>query len=134
MKAQFSVANITSQRTRRGHFLASLLNEIELQVYDILPCPPPDNPYDALIAAIFERTRLSIWKRLHELPSVDDLEHRQPSEILRHIQTLLGKRANTFYSDIFKELFLKRLSPTAQMLFATGADLTLPALAIHADK
>lgn len=63
-----------------------------------------------------------------------ELGDRWPSQLLRHMQTLLGKPASSFDTDIFKELFLQRLPPTAQMFLATAADLTFPALALHADK
>ncbi|KAG0420028.1 hypothetical protein HPB47_003726, partial [Ixodes persulcatus] len=45
---------------------------------------------------------------------------------------LLGDRAATFDSRFLKELFLKRLSPFAQMILAAASDLYLPALAFYA--
>ncbi|KAG0411257.1 hypothetical protein HPB47_011609 [Ixodes persulcatus] len=64
-------------KTRFGHLVAALPNEVALEVYDALSNPPTAAPYDALKGAILEPTN---------------------------------------------------------MLLATAADLTLPALALHVDK
>ncbi|CAN7937942.1 unnamed protein product, partial [Ixodes hexagonus] len=133
-EGSFRLANITSQEVRFSHIQASLPCEIALEVYDILSRPPAANPYDALKAAILERTMLSERKRLQQLVSAEELGDRRPSQLLRQMQALLGERAATFDSQFLKELFLQRLPPSVQMILATASDLSLPALALHADK
>ncbi|CAN7938082.1 unnamed protein product, partial [Ixodes hexagonus] len=90
--------------------------------------------YDALKAAILERTMLSERKRLQQLVSAEELGDRRPSQLLRQMQALLGERAATFDSQFLKEQFLQRLPPSVQMILATASDLSLPALALHTDK
>ncbi|CAN8024473.1 unnamed protein product [Ixodes persulcatus] len=77
---------------------------------------------------------LSERKRLQQLVSAEELGDRRPSQLLRQMQALLGDRAAAFNSQFVKELFLQRLPPSVQVILATASDLSLPALALHADK
>lgn len=134
VEARFSVSNVTSQTTHFSHLVAALPNEVALEVYDLLSNPPTTAPYDALKAAIIERTTVSERKRLQQLLATEELGDRRPSQLLRHMQALLRDRAVTFDPTLLRELFLQRLPSTVQMVLTTAADLTLPALALHADK
>ncbi|KAM7310284.1 uncharacterized protein ISCGN_007197 [Ixodes scapularis] len=134
VEGSFRLANIISQEVRFSHVQASLPCAVALEVYDILARPPATNPYDALKTAILERTMLLERKRLQQLVSAEALGDRRPSQLLRQMQALLGDRAATFDSQFLKELFLQRLPPSVQMILVTASDLSLPALALHADK
>ncbi|XP_064468670.1 uncharacterized protein LOC135382628 [Ornithodoros turicata] len=95
---------------------------------------PAANPYDTLKAALLERTTASERKRFQELLSAEDLGDRRPTELLRHMQNLLGERAVTFDASFLKQLFLQRLPPTVQMILTSASTLSLPELALLADK
>lgn len=134
VESQFPLAGITSQLTKYRHVLSVLPQEIAAEVIDILSSPPAEAPYDTLKAAILDRTVASERARLQQLLSAEELGDRTPTQLLRHMQSLLGDRASSFDPKLLKELFLKRLPPTVQMILATAASLTLPDLAAHADR
>lgn len=134
VECQFHLAGITSQTTRYFHVAAVLPPEVASEVTDILCAPLSAAPYDRLKAALIERTTASERKRLQQLLSAEDLGDRRPSQLLRHMQSLLGTRAATFDEALLKELFLQRLPPTIQMLLATATNLPITELAVHADK
>ncbi|XP_064475642.1 uncharacterized protein LOC135389536 [Ornithodoros turicata] len=124
VECQFRLANITSQATRYFHVAFAVPSDVDCDVADILCAPLSATPYEDLKAAISARTTLSERKRLQQLLSAEDLGNRTPSQLLRHMRTLLGSRATTMDEPLPKELFLQRLPPTVQMLLATSTNLT----------
>lgn len=133
-EASFRVSHITSQETRFNHLQQSLPIEIAVEVRDILANPPTTNPYDTLKAAILSRTSPSERQRFQGLLSAEELGDRRPSQLLHELQTLLGDAPSATDSRLLKELFLRRLPSSVQMILATASDLPLSALAAHADK
>ncbi|XP_064465457.1 uncharacterized protein LOC135377013, partial [Ornithodoros turicata] len=134
VECQFHLAGITSQSTKYFHVAAALPPEVANEVSDILCAPLSTDPYDTLRKALIERTTASERKRLQQLLSAEDLGDRRPSQLLRHMQNLLGTRASTIDEPLLKEMFLQRLPPTVQMLLATATNLPIVDLAAHADK
>ena len=53
-----------------------------------------------------KRTSASEQRRLQELLSAEELGDRMPSQVLRHIQQLLGSMATTMDTTLLRELFL----------------------------
>ncbi|XP_064472586.1 uncharacterized protein LOC135387161 [Ornithodoros turicata] len=134
VECQFQLAGITTQATKYQHVVSVLPPEVASDVTDILCAPSGPTSYDTLKAAIIQRTMASHRKRFQQLLSVEDLGDRRPSQFLRHMQTLLGDRAQTFVEALLKELFLQRLPSTMQMILATATNLSLTELALHVDK
>ncbi|XP_064458869.1 uncharacterized protein LOC135369138 [Ornithodoros turicata] len=134
VECQFALSGITSQLAKFRHAVSVLPQEVAAQLIDVLTAPPAANPYDALKAALLERTTASERKRFQELLSAEDLGDRRPTELLRHMQNLLGERAVTFDASFLKQLFLQRLPPTVQMILTSASTLSLPELALLADK
>ncbi|XP_064475435.1 uncharacterized protein LOC135389301 [Ornithodoros turicata] len=134
VECQFHVAGITSRSSRYFHVAAALPPEVANEVTDILCAPLSTDPYDTLKKALIERTTASERKRLQQLLSAEDLGDRRPSQLLRHMQNLLGTRGSTTDEPLLKEMFLQRLPPTVQMLLATATNLPIADLAAHADK
>ncbi|KAG0443802.1 hypothetical protein HPB47_014511 [Ixodes persulcatus] len=86
-EGSFRLANLISQDVRFSHVQASLPREVALEVYDILARPPAYYPYDALRAAILERTMLSGRQRLQQLVLAENwatVTHRNFSARCRH--------------------------------------------------
>ncbi|XP_064462352.1 uncharacterized protein LOC135372820 [Ornithodoros turicata] len=108
VECQFALSGITSQLAKFRHVVSVLPQEVAAQLIDVLTAPPAANPYDALKAALLERTTTSERKRFQELLSAEDLGDRRPTELLRHMQNLLGERAVTFDASFLKQLFLQR--------------------------
>ncbi|XP_064468723.1 uncharacterized protein LOC135383010 [Ornithodoros turicata] len=133
-ECQFALGGITSQLTKFRHVVSTLPQDVAAQVVDILSAPSAANQYDALKTAVLERTTASERKRFQELLSSEDLGDRRPSELLRHMQGLLGERAFSFDASLLKQLFLQRLPRTVQMILASASTLPLQALADLADK
>ncbi|XP_064485159.1 uncharacterized protein LOC135397484 [Ornithodoros turicata] len=134
VECQFALGGITSQLTKFRHVVSVLPQDVAAQVVDILSAPPAANQYDALKTAVLERTTASERKRFQELLSSEDLGDRRPSELLRHMQGLLGERALSFDASLLKQLFLQRLPTTVQMILASASTLPLQELADLADK
>lgn len=134
VESQFALAGITTQLTQFRHVVSVLPQEVAAQLVDILAAPPATNPYDALKSAVLERTTASERKRFQELLSAEDLGDRRPTELLRHMNSLLGERAASFDQSLLKQLFLQRLPATAQMILASASTLQLQQLAELADK
>lgn len=134
VECQFALAGITGQTTKYRHVVSVLPQDVAAQLVDVLAAPPAQNPYDALQAAILDRTTASERQRLQQLLTTEELGDRRPSQLLRHMQSLLGERAQSFDASLLKELFLQRLPANVQMILATATSLPLPELAAHADK
>uniref|UniRef100_A0A1X7SZQ1 DUF7041 domain-containing protein n=1 Tax=Amphimedon queenslandica TaxID=400682 RepID=A0A1X7SZQ1_AMPQE len=61
-------------------------------VRDIIIKPPTTNPYDTLCTQLIERTSASKQRHLQQLFSAEELGDRSPSQLLRHMQQLLGDK------------------------------------------
>ncbi|XP_064470046.1 uncharacterized protein LOC135384790 [Ornithodoros turicata] len=133
-EAQFALAGITTETRKYYHVISVLPPDISLEVSDLLLHPSPTEPYTALKTALVERTMASERKRLQLLLDAEELGDRRPSQMLRHMENLLGSRAATFDRVLLRELFMKRLPSQVQMVLATAADLDISALAKLADK
>ncbi|XP_064480559.1 uncharacterized protein LOC135394048 [Ornithodoros turicata] len=125
---------ITTETRKYYHVISVLPPDISLEVSDLLLHPSPTEPYTALKTALVERTMASERKRLQLLLDAEELGDRRPSQMLQHMENLLGSRAATFYRVLLRELFLKRLPSQVQMVLATAADLNIAALAKLANK
>ncbi|XP_064460390.1 uncharacterized protein LOC135370540 [Ornithodoros turicata] len=134
VEAQFTLAGITAENRKFFHVISVLPPDIAMEVSDLLLQPSAQQPYSALKEAIISRTMASERKRLQLLLASEELGGRRPSQMLRHMESLLGSRAATFDRALLKELFLQRLPSQVQMVLATASDLDLAALAVLADS
>ena len=135
VEAQFSTKGVVQQRTRFDHVVAALAPDVITEVRDVILHPPADRPYDRLKEALIQRTEASEQRRLQQLLTAEELGDRKPSQLLRHMQHLLGDSGPTPDSAFVRQLFLQRLPPSVRMVLASSsADLSLPQLAEMADR
>ena len=135
VKAQFTTRGITQQRTKLDYIIASLTPEYTTEVCDLILQPPAENPYDVLKQQLIQRTAASEQRRLQQLFNAEELEDRKLTQLLNHMQQLLGDKAGAMDSSVLRELFLQRLPANIRMVLASTPDTAnLENLAQLADK
>ena len=115
IKAQFTTRGITASRTKFKYVVSSLSPDYVIKVRDLLLTPPTEHPYEQLKKELTNRTSVSEQRRLQQQLTSKELGDRKPSQLLRHIQQLLGDKANTMDATFLRELFLQYLSSTLQL-------------------
>ena len=90
-EAMFRTRGVTAQQTMFDYVIGSLDHEFAVEIRDILLSPPRNDPYSVLKRELIRRTQASAQQRLRELLSQKDLGDRKPSQLLRHMQQLLGR-------------------------------------------
>ena len=90
VEAQFSIQNITQQKTRFHYVIAALDPEVAVEVRDLVLHPPNDVPYNKLRSELIKRMEASEQRRLQQLLTAEELEDRKPTQLLQHMQQLLG--------------------------------------------
>ena len=94
-----------------------------------------EDPYNKLKTELTKRTSASEQCHLKELLSAEELGDRTPSQVLRHIQQLLGSMATTMDATLLRELFLQCLPVNIRMVLTSSAEaLNLDQLAQLADR
>ncbi|CAH8441803.1 unnamed protein product, partial [Dicrocoelium dendriticum] len=116
----FRFRKITSQSTMFSYVTAHLPTHVASEVIDILDPMPTDSPYDILKAAILKRTTSSDESRLQQLLSGVELGDRTPSQLLRHMRSLVGSA--TLDDSILRQLWLKCLPANTTAILAVMAE------------
>lgn len=133
VEAIFDCRRIRSQHSRYSHVLAHLPAEVANEVEELVYDPPTSDPYTALKDAVIARTAVSDEKNLRTLLSGIELGDRTPSQLLRHMKQLMGKRSAS--EPILKELWLQNLPADMRTVLAVvHKDNTLESLAELADQ
>lgn len=133
IEAVFVTRHITSQSTKFLYVIQSLPGDVAAEVEDLLENIPSENPYDVLRTAIITRTGQSETKMLRDLFTTVELGDRTPSQLLRHMRSLLGGKK--LEEGILRQLWLDKL-PTnmCHLLTAFAEDSSLERLASMGDK
>ena len=122
VEAQFATRGITSQKTKFNYIVASLAPEFATEVQYLILKPPTEHQYDTLKEQLTKWTAASEQRRLQQLFNAEELGDRKPSQLLRHMQQLLGDKASTTDGAFMRELFLQRLPANVHMVLASTPD------------
>ncbi len=131
--SQFITRGITQELTKFHHVVGALTPDLADRLRHIICNPPSEKPYTALREAIIKLTALSDRQRYMALMRDVELGDRSPSQLLRHLENLIG---NCQFDDGFlRQAFLGKLPPLVQtVLAAVPASATIRELAEIADK
>nr|VZI40948.1 unnamed protein product [Spirometra erinaceieuropaei] len=133
IEALFVTRRITSERTRYSFILQSLPFDVAVTVEDLLDPIPADKPYTLLKEAVIQRVAKSADLMLRELFTQVELGDQTPSQLMRHMRSLLAGRHMD--DAIFREIWLEKLPvPMQQVLAMLDSNTPLEKLATHADR
>ncbi|BHF67350.1 hypothetical protein SprV_0301037600 [Sparganum proliferum] len=133
IEALFATSRITSERTRYSYVLQSLPFDVAVTVEHLLDPIPAEDPYTWLKEAIIQRVAKSANFMLRELFTQVELGDQTPSQLMRHMRSLLAGR--DMDDAIFREIWLEKLPvPMQQVLAKLDLNTPLEKLATHADR
>ena len=133
VEAIFDCKRIRSEQSKYSYVLAHLPPEVVAEIADVIYERPANDPYTSLKEALISRTAVSDEQNLRTLLSGIDMGDRTPSQLLRHMTQLMGKRA--LNEPILKELWLQNLPPDMRTVLAVvHKDTALENLAQLADQ
>lgn len=135
VEAKFNLAlpKITREVTRFEHVICVLPPEVAAEVSDIIENPDPTKPYTKLKEEIIKRMSLSEAQRLKQLLSGQELGSRKPSQLLRHMKSLVGDEQYV-NSNALRELFLQQMPVSIQPILIALGDLPVDRVATIADQ
>ena len=119
VETQFTTRGIATPKTKFDHIVASLAPKFATEIHDLILNHPRDNPYAILKEHIIKWTTASEQQRLQQLFNAEELGDRKPSQLLHHMQQLLGNKANNTNGAFMRELFLQRLPSNVCMVLAS---------------
>ena len=90
VEVQFATRQITQQRTRFDYVIAALSPDVAIEVRDLVLHPPEEQAYDKLKEQLIKHTEASEQRRHQQLLTAEELGDRQPTQLLRRMQQLLG--------------------------------------------
>lgn len=128
----FRKNRISKQSTMFDYVVAELQPETMHEVRDIISNPDKLTPYDTLKRELLNRVSLSEHKRLQQLLNDVQLGDRRPSQLLRHMRSLLGDKPTD--ECLLKQLFIQRLPSPVQVALSLVPGQCLDNLAASADK
>lgn len=133
--ARFDLAHpkIINEVTKFNHVLTVLSPEIADEVADLITNPDKREPYTKLKTAIIERTSLSESQKLKQLLAGQELGMRKPSQLLRHMRSLVHKSCN-IKDEVLKELFLQQMPVDIRQILLSVTAVSLENLAEVADR
>ncbi|BHF73832.1 hypothetical protein SprV_0401691600 [Sparganum proliferum] len=133
IEAVFSSSRITSERTRYSYVVQSLPFDVAVDVDDLLDPIPANDPYTQLKNAVIQRVAKSANRMLRELFTQVELGDQTPSQLMRHMRSLLA--GSHMDDDIFRQIWLDKLPvPMQQVLSMLDTSISLDKVANHADR
>ena len=135
VEEQFATWNITVSKTKFDHVIATLSPEYATKVRDLILSPPKDDLFKASKDALVQTTAASEQRRSQQLFNTEELGDCKLTQLLQHMQQLLGDKATALDPSFMRELFLQRLPTNVRLVLASTAKaINLQELATLADK
>jgi hypothetical protein len=88
-EAQFTLAGISTDKTKFYYVISQLDQRYAVEVEDIITSPPERAPYTKLKTELVRRLSPSEEHRIRELLTLEDTGDRKPSQFLRHLRSLV---------------------------------------------
>ena len=134
IEAIFTSRNITTDATKYGHLVGALPAETAVQVRDILLNPPAAGTrFVNLKTELIKRTTDSDQQRIKQLLTVEELDGRRPTQLLRRMRQLAGTNG-AITDELLKQLFIPRLPANVQVALTAHDSLTVDQMAVLADR
>nr|CAK6928070.1 unnamed protein product [Fasciola hepatica] len=133
IEAVFATRHITSERVKYSHVVQAPPFDIAVDVEDLLDPIPLEAPYMKLEEAVIQRTGKSAGKMLRELFTSVELGVPTPSQLMRHMRSLLAGRQMD--DAIFREIWVAKLPLPMQLVLSMLEPTTpLDKVAQHANR
>ena len=132
IEALFHIQSVRNETQRYAHVVHNLPFHISEQVQDLIYEIPLKTPYSKLKEAILQRCEQSEQSRLRSLFNEVNLEGQLPSQLLRHMRSLLGNRAMD--EAILRHLWSDKLPPHVRAMLITASDKPLTDQSFLADQ
>jgi hypothetical protein len=129
-EAQFSLAGISSEKTKFFHVISQLDHRYAVEVEDIIISPPKRDPYTALKTELMGQLSPSREQCIRQLLTLEDMGDRKPLQFLRHLRSL----APDVSEDFIYTIWSSRLPPNIQAILAGHHEGSLDAAAHRADR
>jgi hypothetical protein len=126
---QFSLAGISSERTKFNYVISQLDQRYAAEVEDIIISPPQQDSYSKLRTELLKRLSLSREQRDHRILTLEEMGDRKPSQFLRHLRSLVPDLPDYFPRTIWTS----RLPAKVQATLACHPGVELDAAADCAD-
>lgn len=130
LEANFSIANITEEKTKFSYLVAAIDTEYLKYVSDVVFDPPAQNPYSILKEKLLEQFEHSENKKLKTLLQDLTLGDKKPSQLLHEMRELSNNKLD---DSFLKNLWFGHLPNHMQAILATSNE-NLSQLALMADK
>ncbi|XP_075559959.1 uncharacterized protein LOC142591520 [Dermacentor variabilis] len=134
VESQFAARRITANSTKHHYAVSSLPPSTASEIRDLLLSPSADNIYEALKTTLIRGITHPESQRLEELLHEANLGDRTPSQLLRHMQQLLGSKIDGLDSLLLREIFLQKIPRNFRMVMTASNENDLSRLAELAHK
>lgn len=128
VEGQFEIMQVTDDRVKFYHILATLDRQYAAEVEDILTGPPD---FQRLKDELIKRLSASRENKVKQLLTHEQLGTRKPSQFLRHLRHLAGP---DIPEEFVRTIWASRLPTSMQPIVASQSTLPLDALAELADR
>jgi hypothetical protein len=129
-EAQFSLAGISSEKTKFFHVISQLDHRCAARLEDIITSPPEQSPYNTLKTELVRRLTPSREHRIRQLLTAEEMDDRKPSEFLRDLRSFVPDVSDDFLQSIWSS----RLPPNIQAMLAFQPGASLNSAALCADS
>jgi hypothetical protein len=91
---------VDSEKTKFFLVISQLDHRYASEVEDIITSPPERDPYTTLRTELVRRLSPTREKRIRQLPTLEEMGDRKPSQFLRHLRGLTPDVPEDFLRNI----------------------------------